>query len=477
MLAPNPAVMPRVFGCILTLIVATTAAAWAQTPAPDQGFTPLMGRAIDRIADNELRAHTTPGMAIGVVENGLLVYAKGYGFANLRTHARVTPATQFYAGSISKQFTAAAVLLLVQQKKLALSDRITKYVPELTNAKDITVAQLLQQTSGLPDPAQAPGLPRDASKPVTTDAIVKALAKMPLISPPGTKFAYNNANYLIAALIVARVSAVPYSVFLQTQIFEPLVMTDSFLAGDQTASAQRADGYTIVRGKLIQTKPWDPGWLFGAGDLIANVHDLAKWDIGMPLLLDVDSVSAMWTPSGAPGETSYGMGWVIDQRGGKRYIWHNGEVGGFHSMNALLPDQHIAVIVLANVDNLHGDSAVQPERVASQILDMIAPIPQANVENTIVERAKEWIGRLQRTSPDRTQLTPQFNAYLSDALIAQTNLKSLGDLQSLTPTASFSQNGDNVYVFIAQFPKEKMRFQMSLTSQGKIDGLLFTPQP
>ncbi|MBV9272229.1 MAG: beta-lactamase family protein, partial [Candidatus Eremiobacteraeota bacterium] len=418
-----------------------------------------------------------PGLAIGVVENGLLVFAKGYGVADARAHKAVTPATEFYAGSVSNEFTAAAVLLLAQQKKLALSDRVTKYVPELTIARDVTIAQLLQQTSGLPDLMTAPGITHDQSKPITTDALVRALNKMQLASAPGSKFAYNSANYMVAALIVARVSGVPFSVFLQTQIFEPLVMTSSLVAGDQGVSSDRADGYTIAGGKLVQTKPWDPGWLFGSGDLITNVHDLAKWDIGMPLLLNVDSVSAMWTPSGATGETSYGMGWVVDQRGGKRYIWHNGEVGGFHTMNALLPDQHIAVIVLANADSLHGNSAVQPERVASQILDVIAPLPLGDVENTILERAKEWIGRLQRTSPDRTQLTPAFNAYLTDELIARTDLKTLGDLQSLTPTASFTQNGDNVYVFLAQFPHDHVRFQMSLTAQGKIDGLLFTPQP
>jgi len=353
---------------------------------------------------------------------------------------------------------------------------VTKYVPELTIARDITIAQLLQQTSGLPNAAQSPALAHDATKPVSIDAIVKALNRMKPSAAAGSKFAFNNTNYMIAALIVARVSAVPYSVFLQTQIFEPLVMTDSYLAGDQNVSSQRADGYTVARGKLTQTKPWDPGWLFGANDLITNVHDLAKWDIGMPLLLNVDSVSAMWTPSGAPGETSYGMGWMIDQRGGKRFIWQNGQPGGFHAMNALLPDQHIAVIVLANTDSLHG-AAVEPERVAGAVLDIVAPLPQANVQNTIIERAKEWIGRLQRTAPDRTQLTPQFNAYLTDALIAQTNLKSLGELQSLTPESSSTQDGDSVYVFLAHFAKGNMRFQMTLTPQGKIDGLLFTPQP
>lgn len=458
--------MKRAVWSLLACVGSLSAVASAQPAAPP-AFTAQMGRAIDRIAQNELRAHTTPGLAIGVVEDGLLLYAKGYGSANLRTRTRVAPATQFYVGSVSKEFAAAAVLLLAQDKKLALGDRVTKFVPELRVARDVTIGQLLQQTSGLPK------LALDPTKPTTIDAVVKTLDGLHPSSAPGTKFEYNDANYAIAALIVGRASGLPYSVFLQTRIFQPLVMTSSLVAGDLGVSPQHADGYSETRGKFVQTKLWNAGWLFGANDLVSNVYDLAKWDIGFPLLLNVESVSTMWTASGLPGETAYGMGWVLDERGGKRYIWSNGEIAGFHSMNALLPDDHVAVIVLANTDSLHGTGAVQPERVASQILDVVEPLPPPSFQSALVERAKEWVGRLQRSAPDRTQLTPQFNDYLSDQLIAKTNLHALGDLQSLTPVENFQRGGDTVYVFLARFAKETLRYEFVLTPQGKIDGLSF----
>ena len=149
---------------------------------------------------------------------------------------------------------------------------------------------------------------------------------------------------MLAGLIAQRASAEPFSVLLQTRIFEPLIMTSTFLAGDQGISPDHARGYTREGSDFQPVKPWNESWLFGAGDLVTNVDDLAKWDIGLPLVLNVDSVRAMWSASGAPGGMDYGMGWVIDQRGGQRYVWHNGELAGYHSMNAVLADQHVASI-------------------------------------------------------------------------------------------------------------------------------------
>lgn len=469
---------------LLVLIALTFAwipAARAQeaTPPPQvtptaPPFTQARAHAIDAIAEGEVRAGSVPGMAIGVVEDGLLVYARGFGRANIALRRSAGAATQFYAGSIVKQFTAAAVLLLVQDKKLSLDDRVAKYVPELTAGKAITVGQLLAQTSGLPDYTNAPGVAHDPAKPVKLAELIKAVDKMKPAGDPGKQFQYNNLNYMLAALVVQRVSQVPFSVFLQTRIFEPLIMTSTFLAGDEGISLNHATGYTrSASGKFTPAKRWDPGWLFGSGDLVTNVYDLAKWDVGMPLLLNVDSVRTMWTPGVA--QSPYGMGWMIDQRGGQRFVWHNGEVAGFHAMNALLPDEHVAVIVLTNTDQLHGQDVISPERVANRILDQVAPLPPAHFGNVIMQRANEWLGRLARDDIDRTQLTAQFSQYLSDQLVIRANFKGLGPVVSMVPTESFQRSGDTVYVFEVRFRNGTYRYQFALAPDGKIDGLLLTP--
>lgn len=466
--------------CFFLAIALTCVHAGAQQTPPPQvlptapPFTDARARSIDAIAQAEVRSGGTPAITVGVVEDGLLVYARGFGYANLQPRRSAGAATEFYAGGLARQFTAASVLMLVQDKKISLEDKVTKYVPELRIARDVTIAQLLQQTSGLPDYTNAPGIAHDPSKPVKLDELINAVDHMQLAAQPGKQFQYNNFNYMIAALIVQRVSQLPLSVFMASRIFEPLIMTSTFLAGDQGISPQHAVGYTRgINGKFVPAKRWDPSWLFGVADLVTNTYDLAKWDIGMPLLLNVDSVRAMWTP-GVQG-SPYGMGWMIDQRGGQRLFWHNGEISGYHSMNALLPDQHVAVIVLTNTDSLHGQDVVSPERIANRILDVVAPLPPAHFANAIMQRASEWLGRLARDDIDRTQLTPQFSQFLSDQVVIRADLKGAGPVLSMVPIESFQRSGDTVYVFDVKFRSGAYRYQFTLAPDGKIDGLLLQP--
>ncbi len=437
------------------------------TPPP---FTPDRARAIEGIALGEIHSGSTPGLAIGVVEDGLLVYAHGFGTANLETHRGMSVSTEFYTGSLMQQFTAAAVLLLVQRKQIALTDKVTKYVPELSIAKNVTVEELLYHTSGLPDATQAPGIVHDLTRPVKIADLLKAVDKMNLSFDPGTKAQYNNFNYTIAALIVERVTQLPLSVFLSSNVFQPLIMTSTFLAGDQGISQAHAVGYTRSNGRFVRAKTWNPAWLAGSGDLVTTVDDLAKWDVGLPLILNVDSVRSMWSVAPNVAGSQFGMGWIIDQRGGARFVWHAGQIAGFHAMNALLPDQHVAVIVLTNADSL-GESTVQPELVANRILDVVAPLPPAHFANVILTRAGEWLGRLARGDIDRTQLTPAFSQYLTDQLVEQTDLKSLGPVISMVPIESYQSSDDTVYVFDVRFRRGALRYQFKVTPDGKVDGI------
>jgi CubicO group peptidase (beta-lactamase class C family) len=465
--------------CIVlaALLLPSAAPAQQALPTPPQApptappFSAAKAGAINAIARAEIRSGSTPGLAIGIVQDGLLVYARGFGYASVKPKRPVTPSTEFYAGSLSKQFTAACVLLLAQQKKLSLDDKLTKYVPELPLAKNVTLRELLMETSGLPHVRDARGVPRDLTRPVRTQDLLKIAGQLPMLFAPGTSFDDNNFNYLLAGLVVQRVSGLPLSIFTATQIFQPLIMTSSFLAGDEGISSKHALGYARAAGKFTPVRAWDPSWLFGSSDLVTTVQDLAKWDIGLPLLLNVDSVRAMWTSNALAGQVPYGMGWVVDQRGGQRYVWQNGVVAGFHAMNALLPDQHLAVIVLSNADSTHGENTVQPERLANRILDVIAPVPPAKFGNVITTRASEWLGRLARVDIDRTQLTTGFSQYLTDQVVHRADLHALGPVLSLVPVESYQQSTDTVYVFDVRFRHGAYRYQFALAPDGKIDGL------
>ena len=328
--------------------------------------TQALSDRIDQMAKAQIHAGRTPGLAVGIVEDGRIVYARGFGFADLNKHVPMSADSQFYAGGLTRQFTAAAILLLAQDGKLVLGDHITKYIPEFRSGAGITIAQLLAQTSGLPPPSKIPGLSADPTQPIKITNLLTSLDQTKPAAPPGTVYANDPINYLLAALIVERTSGVPLSDYLEQHIFIPLIMDHTFLAGDSGISPQHAIGYTRGSHGFDRAQVVDPSWLGGDAGLVTTIYDLAKWDIAMPILLRVDAVRTMFAP-GDTGPTRYGMGWVIDRRGGKDFVWSDGDIAGYRATNALLPEQHVGVIVFSNADSLHGPTTIpeEPERASS----------------------------------------------------------------------------------------------------------------
>jgi D-alanyl-D-alanine carboxypeptidase len=441
--------------------------AWGQsTPS----LAPAVSAQIDHLAVDEIHGGRAPGIAIGVVEDGRLVYARGFGFATISPHVPMTPDTEFYAGGLTTQFTAAAILLLAQDGKLKLDDPLSKYVPAFKLGANVTIAQLLTQTSGLPNYASAPGVSTDLTRTVKLDDLLAACDKMKPAAPPGTVYANNPLNYLLAGLVVERASGVPLSDYLEQHIFIPLVMNHTFIAGDNGISSSRATGYTRNRQQFAVAPTWDPAWLGGDAGLVSTVDDLAKWDIEMPVLLRVDSVRTIFTPGITAGPTHYGMGWVVDRRGGQDFEWSNGEISGYRAMNAVLPAQHVGVIVLSNADSLHGGVTI-PEELGARVLDILVP-PTTALDNTVITKAKEWLERLATGNIDRAELTPSFSAYLTDDLVARENFAALGALQVIVPVSSTTEsNGDTLYEFLVRYPRAQYHYDFQVAPDGKVDGI------
>lgn len=443
-------------------------------PGRTQGdsFLPqaLSGR-VDQLAKDQIHAGRTPGLALGIVQNGRLVYARGFGFATVSNHAQITPDTEFYVGGLTKEFTAAAVLLLSQDGKLKLDDPVSKYVPEFKLAADVTIAQLLTQTSGLPGYGAAPGLNADQTRTVKLADVFAAIDKLKPAAKPGSAYANNPINYLLAGVVVERASGVTLSDYLEQHIFIPLVMDHTFLAGDSGISSSHASGYTRSGRGFALAQTWDPAWLAGDAGLVSTINDLAKWDIEMPVLLRVDALRTILTPSGSEGGTHYGMGWVIDRRGGKDFVWSNGEIPGYRATNSLLPTEHVGVIVLSNADSFHGSTTI-PEAVGARVLDMLVPPTTTRLDNAVVTRAKEWLARLASGKIDRQDLTPTFSAYLTDDLIARANFAALGRLQSIVPLSSTAEtNGDTLYEFLVSYSRAQYHYEFEVAPDGKVDGI------
>ncbi|HEY1869161.1 MAG TPA: serine hydrolase domain-containing protein [Candidatus Cybelea sp.] len=458
------------FATVLIVGISTQVAPLTASAQTAVSFTRTTADRIDRIATDEIHAGRTPGIAIGVVVDGRLVYDRGFGFATISPHAPMTPTTEFYDGGLTAQFTAAAILLLAQDGKLKLDDPVSKYVPELHLGTGVTIAQLLTQTSGLPNYIGAPGVSNDFTHTVKLASLLAAVDAMKPRAEPGTVYEKNPINYMLAGLIVERASGVTLSDYLEQHIFIPLVMDHSFLAGDSGISPAHATGYFKSAQGFAPAPVWDPAWLDGDAGLVSTIDDLAKWDIEMPVLLRVDAMRTMFTPPSIATQTHYGMGWVVDRRGGQEFVWSDGPIPGYRALNALLPNQHVGIIVFSNAEASRGVTV--PEEVGARILDVLVPHSTASLDNPVIARAKEWLARLASGRLDRSELTPAFSAYLTDDLVAHEDIASLGRLETIVPLSSTVEpNGDTLYAFLVRYPRAQYRYNFEVAPNGKIDGL------
>jgi CubicO group peptidase (beta-lactamase class C family) len=345
---------------------------------------------IDEIAAKALAESGAPSVSIAVVESGKIALEKAYGQARLEPAVDARPDMRYSIGSVSKQFLAGCVLLLVQDGKLSLDDRVSKYLPDLTRAGEVTIRELLTHTSGYQDYYPQDYVAPFMLKPVTAAQIIDQWARKPLDFDPGTRWQYSNTNYAIAGRIVEKVTGGPFFEFLSKRILQPLGMTTAINLAEQTMGPQDAAGYTrFALGPLRPAPAEGRGWLFAAGELAMTAHDLALWDISLMehKLLTPSSIEAMTTPArlrnGTPTDYALGVG-VTDADGHPKWQ-HGGAVSGFVSLNTVWPDRKAAVVVFANEDGSTATGAVARG---------LAPLLLAEAEDPNAARALEQARRI-----------------------------------------------------------------------------------
>src|SRR4029077_11978335 len=266
--------------CSLTFTLAITCVSLlcqAQTSLP-----PDLRQKIDKAAQDVL-AHTgVPSASVAIVKDGAVVYVQAYGVARLDPNTQARSAMRYSIGSISKQFTAAAILLLQEDGKLSLDDRVAKYVPNLTRGNEVSIRQLLSHTSGYQDYWPQDYVPPFMLQPITAEKILDQWGRKPLDFDPATEWQYSNTNFVIAGLIVEKASGVPLLQFLSERIFAPLGMKSVMNIDQNRLTEPDATGYLRYALGPPRLAPKEgKGWLFAAGELAMPAEDLAKWDIGM----------------------------------------------------------------------------------------------------------------------------------------------------------------------------------------------------
>ncbi len=451
--------------CSFVILLGFAFQAFSQTQlAPDSS------EKIDKLVTDTLARTGVPSASIAVVKDGALVYVKAYGDAKVQPKVPATTHMRYSIGSISKQFTAAAILFLQEQGKLSLDDKVAKYIPDLTRANEVTIRQLLSHTSGYQDYWPQDYVMRPMLEPISARKLMDTWAQIPLDFEPGTKWQYSNTNYVIAGVIVEKVARMPFFQYLLQNIFRPLGMTSVMDVDQERLTESDPIGYVRYALGPLRVAPKEAkGWLFAAGQLAMTPEDLAKWNISIMerKLLKPGSYLALGTETLLRDGlgTNYGLGVTVTSALNRRALSHGGGVSGFTSTNIVFPDDRVAVVVLTN-----GDSGGASGPIAAGIHPLLF-VTNDSATSARLEQAKKILEGLQQGTIERSLFTDNANAYFSEQALEdfKNSLGSLGKWESFTQTGQSLRGGMTNRVYLIRFKDKTIRAWTYEMPDGKLE--------
>ena len=371
--------MKRIF--VLPILTLSWAIVQAQAPSAPAGqprdksasATELAQR-LDVIAKKAL-ARPVAGISIAVARDGEIVFARGYGMANLEHEVAVTPNTVFHIASISKNILAAVVLQLVDQGKLRLDDDVSRYVPTAPiHGRRITIGQLLNHTSGIYSFTSLPDAETNERLDLTHEQVLGLFKDKPLNFEPGTSWRYDNSAFYLAGMVVESVTKQEYREYVREHIFKPLGMNSSSLCDARTVTPHLASGYEVDHGKFVNAALISWKLPFAAGAVCATAEDLLKWQAALDAgrVLNASSLKLMRTPTMLSDGTpiDYGFGTRLGSLEGHRVFGHTGSGGGFNSLLESFPDEHLTIVVLMNARSGSGPSVALGTAIARTMLGL-----------------------------------------------------------------------------------------------------------
>ncbi|MBA2433836.1 MAG: serine hydrolase [Chthoniobacterales bacterium] len=399
-----------------------------------------LAESADDFVEGYLKQKQIPGSAIMVRHEGKTVLCQGYGAANLEHDVRVKPQTIFQSGSIGKQFTAMAVMLLVEDGKIALADPVTKYLDLPASWSGMTVRHLLTHTSGLGDYREDFSLQAD----YTEEDLLKMIKAQPLASAPGEKWSYSNLGYVSLGILIHKASGEFYGDFLQRRVFAPLGMKSAQVINEADIIPHRAAGYRLKEGALKNQEWISPSVNTTAdGSLYLTADDMAKWAEGLDneKLLSRAGYEQMWAPVKLnDGSTApYGFGWGIHQTpAGRRVLEHGGVWQGFAAHIARYPNDHLTVAVFCN--RVGASARYIAQRVAGSYVPALAPP---------VHTAKKIDPAILRSYAGDYRLEERFSIKVK-AVGGHLETTWLGEKMIMTPkseSAFFEEDSDRTFRF------------------------------
>ncbi|CAG0960213.1 serine beta-lactamase-like protein LACTB, mitochondrial [Phycisphaerales bacterium] len=391
----SPRAIPKFFALVVVSTVASVA------PAEPPTYAEILSKA-DAIAAEYLRKPGAVGLSIGVAQRGEVVVAKAYGLADAEFDVPADKDTMFRIGSVTKQFTAAAIMRFVEQGKVSLDDDLGKYVPDFPmQGNAVTVRQLLNHTSGIPSYTS---LGEEWAKlqplELTHEEMLALVKGKPFDFKPGEKWAYNNTAYYMLGMIIEKISGVTYAQHMQNEFFTPLKLGRTRYDSNSTLMKNRAQGYTLQDGEIVNDAPLGMSQPYAAGSLVSTGEDLVRWSMAIASgkVVRPESFTLMTTAAILPdGEsTHYGFGLEVSEWEGRPCIRHGGGIFGFNSMLMWLPEEDLHIAVISNGEPIRsGRIANALARAAVGIEKVVA----ANVPIT-PEALKRVIGKFKLEEMD-----------------------------------------------------------------------------
>ncbi len=446
------------------------------TPQAPVALSSLSATDLDSFVSAVIKEQKAIGVTVGVMQNGKVIFAKGYGMSNTKTQTPVTPETLFAVGSVTKQFTCSVALQLEQEHKLSFDDRVGKYVPSLTRAKDITIRDLGNHVSGYRDYYPLDFVDRPMAKPLPSGEIVKTFASRPLDFEPGSRYSYSNTGYLLLGEIIEKAGGEPMATALERRLFKPLGLTHTRYEPKRGEPAL-ADGYTpLGLGAAELSIPEGEGWIGAAGGIWSTPSDLLAWDLALMdgRVLSPASWKTMTTPRPlSDGRSSaYGCGQSIHDRGPTLYLEHSGGVSGFNARNVLIPSSKSGFAAMANADWSGGVL----NTIQSAVLAKLMPTADAPAiaGKPAKDAALELLAQIRANKVDRSQLGEEFNAFLTPERVAAISktLTEAGEVSQIE-MGSISERGgmevSTVRVMIGTTPAQTLMYR---TPDGKVQEFL-----
>ncbi len=438
---------------------------------------------IDAIVKEEMRKRHVPAASVAVLKDGKPLLERGYGLANVELNVPATAATVYEIGSVTKQFTATAVMMLVEEGKIGLDDPASKYLEGLPDTwRGITIRHLLTHTSGIKSYTSLPSFMQNLRKDYKPDEIIKLSYEIPLEFKPGEKFNYNNTGYFMLGMIIEKVGGKPYGDFLRDRIFSPLGMTSTRVNNFKDVMPNRASGYEWSGAGfknadfLSMTQPG------GAGVLVSTVLDMAKWDAALnsEKLLKRTGLQKMWTPFklNDGSLSNYGFGWEINNSPGHRGVSHGGGIPGFTTKIRRMLDDRLTVIVFTN------SGSGRPDAIAQKIAEVYVPAlksppakPTADNDPRLTARLRSLFTGVLDGKADREAFSPQLQKLLfgADSDGPRKEMNVMGALKSFELISRKSDDKKQALLYKAVLGSTAVEISFAIDEQNKIVGLGMRP--